>query len=193
MRLTLAAAVLLTATALARAEDAPKAADAEKVADDGLEALRKADWKAYAELLHPDSLKAFRDEIVPALKAADKAGKADKELLGIFDGAKDVETVLAWKPEEFFVKTMTSLTRAPATKAMFTTRKAKVVGTVLEGKDLAHVVVRVTVKVDPVEMKYVGVVQLKRKGDKWKLLADDLVSGLATGVKRTCELQTSRP
>jgi hypothetical protein len=42
-------------------------------------------------------------------------------------------------------------------------------------------------------MKYIAVVQLKQHGGKWKLLADDLVSRLATGVKRTCELQVSRP
>jgi hypothetical protein len=192
MRLTLTFALLTVATC-ARAEDAPKPADAEKVAAAGLEAMSKADWKVYAELLHPDSLKAFRDVIVPALKAAARANKADRELLGIFGGAKDVETVLAWKPKDFFVKTMSALTRVPATKAMFTSRKAKVVGTVLEGKELAHVVVRVAVTVDTVEMKYVGVVQLKQHGSKWKLLADDLVTRLATGVKRTCELHVSRP
>jgi hypothetical protein len=33
--------------------------------------------------------------IVPALEAADKANKAGNKLLGVFGGARDVETVLA--------------------------------------------------------------------------------------------------
>lgn len=189
MRLTVAALVLLTTAVGARAEEAPKTADAEKVAASGHEALSKADWKAYAELLHPDSLKEFRDEIVPALKAADKKQKVDKDVLAIFSGAKDVETVLSWKEEEFFVKIMTSLSRVPATDAMFTTRKAKAVGCVLEGKELAHVVTRTTVKVDREEMKFVGVTSLKLHKGKWKLLPDDLVMGLGKGVKQTLELQ----
>jgi hypothetical protein len=189
MRLSVAAVVLLTTAVSARAEDAPKPADAEKAATAGLEAMGKADWKAYAARLHPDSLKAFRDAIVPALKSADKKSKVDKEVLAIFSGAKDVETVLSWKEEEFFVKVMTSLSRVPATGAMFTSRKSRVVGCVLEGKELAHVVTRTTVKIDKEEMKFVGVVSLKLHKGKWKLLADDLVMGLAKGVKQTLELQ----
>jgi hypothetical protein len=171
------------------AADAPKAADAEKVAATGLEAISKADWKTYADNLHPDSLKAFRDKVVPALKALDKAGKADKEMLAIFGEAKDVKTILDWKPKEFFVRTMTSLTRVPATKAMFTTRESKVIGSTLEGKELAHVVVRTTYKIDKMEIKYVGVVSLQIDDGKWKLLGDEIVMSLADGVKRTFELQ----
>src|SRR4051794_19491908 len=104
MRVPFAIALLLAAP-LARA-DAPKAADAEKVAASSLEALAKADWKAYAELMHPDSLAAFRKQIVPALQAADKAGKVNADVLAIFGGAKDVETVVGWKPEKLFVEVM---------------------------------------------------------------------------------------
>jgi hypothetical protein len=167
---------------------APRAADAEKVATKGLEAISKADWKTYADNLHPDSLKAFRDKVVPALKALDEAGKADKEMLGIFDGAKDVKTVLEWKPKEFFVRTMKSLTRYEPTKAMFTMRESKVIGRTLEGKDLAHVVARTTYKIDKTENQYVGVVSLKFDDGKWKLLGDELVMKMADGVKRTCDL-----
>ena len=106
------ASVLLTAASLAAA-DAPKPADAEKVAAAASEAMTKVDWKAYAELMHPDSLTEFRKKIVPALEAADKAGKLNKELLGIFDGAEDLKTVLAWKPKEFFTRVMTSLSKVP--------------------------------------------------------------------------------
>lgn len=189
MRWPLICCALLASAGLARAEDNPKPADAEKVAASGLKALSKPDWKAYAELLHPDALKEFRDAIVPALKAADKKAKVDGEVLAIFSGAKDVDTVLSWKEEDFFVRVMSSLSRVPQTDALFTSRKAQVVGCALEGKELAHVVTRMTVKVDKDEMKFVTVVTLKLHKGKWKLLADDLVLNLAKGVKQTLELQ----
>lgn len=191
MRHPLALALLLTAAPLALADE-PKPRDAEKATAEGLDALQKADWQAYARLLHPDSLKSFRDVVVPALVAADKAGKADKDLLALFGDAKDVEAVKKWTPSEVFVKTMTSLTRVETTRAMFSTRRSRVIGSVPEGDGQRHVVVRVTQKAGEVELKRVEVVTARLHGGKWTLQADDFVSGLAEGVKQTCEIHKPR-
>ena len=47
----------------------------EMVAKASFEAAKNQDWKRYAELLHPDSLRDFRALFLPVLQAAAKHGR----------------------------------------------------------------------------------------------------------------------
>jgi hypothetical protein len=166
--LTLTLAALLLVPAL-RAAPVPETnwADAEKAAEAAQEAARKQDWAAYARHLHPDGLRHFRGILLPTLEAARKRGQEPADLLACFEGGKDVATVLAWSPEEFFARFMKkSIGDGPA-------------------KELcrAHVVVRVTTKWPTGEMSRMEVLSLSRHAGAWKLELGDPMRVLAESMK----------
>jgi hypothetical protein len=182
--LTLTLAALLLVPAL-RAAPVPETnwADAEKAAEAAQEAARKQDWAAYARHLHPDGLRHFRGILLPTLEAARKRGQEPADLLACFEGGKDVATVLAWSPEEFFARFMKkSIGDGPA-KELFGAAHTKLIGTVREGEGRAHVVVRVTTKWPTGEMSRMEVLSLSRHAGAWKLELGDPMRVLAESMK----------
>jgi hypothetical protein len=154
-----------------------------------MEAGRKMDWKAYANLVHPDSLGDYRKMWLPVLQAAAKAGP-DKQadLLPLFAGAKNLKSVLALKPMELFVCSMKGMaSQFPAPKAGPLNVEEKALGVVREGGDLAHVVVRTRTKHGGREVTKVEVISLKRSGTEWKVLLPDAVREVADTFRRTLQ------
>jgi hypothetical protein len=186
--------VLLVLSARPQAADPkPKGEGAaiDKVVAASLEAARKMDWKGYAELLHPDSLQDYKRMWVPVFQAAAKKGPAERaELLSLFENATDLKAVIALKPKEFFVSSMKGMAAAfgplvPAPKKGPVHVDVKVLGTVREGRDLAHAVVRVRTKSEKTELTKVELITLKRSGPEWRLLLPDAVRGLAEHFRRS--------
>jgi hypothetical protein len=169
-------AVLLIACA---ADPLPEKEDAavRAVVEGAFRDSAKKDWASYAKRLDPAGLKTFRDDWVEVLKNAAKAGR-EKELLALFSGAPDTKTLLGYTPEEFFARFMKgALASAPPPPA----GKAKVLGVVAEGPDLAHVVVRGTRKVPGAGKGAVEVVTVRKAGGVWKAeLPKELVMVAAT-------------
>jgi len=177
---------------LCRAGDAkPQHADAaiEKVVADNMEAARKGDWNRYAELVHAESLEDYKNMWLPALTAAAKKGP-DKQAdwLPAFDKATDFKSVIALKPKEFFVSSMSGMTslfsKGSASPSSFY-GDGKIIGTVHEGDDQAYVVVRTRRKLDGAEMTKVEVIALKRSGTEWKMMLPDVVRTMAETFTRT--------
>lgn len=165
---------LLISVTFCRASGQPddrQVAAVEKVVIAALDAGQKHDWQRYTELVHPEAIKDFRAILAPALMAAQKENREDQAgLLSFFDGATDLKAVLAWEPKEFFVRFMKKAdSQAPLKDKLFSTT-TKVLGTILEGSDQAHVVTRVTLKRQKVEIRKVAVVTLKRSGSEWKVM-----------------------
>jgi hypothetical protein len=125
----------------------------------------KKDWTAYAKRMDPAGLKSFRDNWVPLLNTAAKNGR-DNDLLVLFDGARDVKTALAWTPEEFFARFMKGSTQAINAN---TEGKTEVIGVVAEGKNVAHVVVRLKQKVPAGEHAVVDVMTVRKTDAGWKV------------------------
>lgn len=139
-------------------------AAARAVAEGAIADAVKKDWAAYATRMDPAGLKAFRDNWVPTLTAAAKSGR-ENELLDLFDGAKDAKTVLAWTPEEFFARFMKGATKAVPSVAE---GKTEVVGVLGEGKDRAHVVVRVKRKLPAGEHAAMDVMTIRKTDAGWR-------------------------
>jgi hypothetical protein len=165
----------------APAKPEPANAAIEKVVADNLEAAKKGDWKRYAELIHPDSLDDYKKMWLPALTAAKKAPDQQGALLPLFDGAKDVQSLIDLKPEEFVVRSMKGIAAQfrQADNPGPLAAESKIIGTVREGEDRAHVVVRTRRKFGEAEMAQVEVVSLKRSGTEWKMLLPDSVRIMA--------------
>jgi hypothetical protein len=205
MKLYLYAATLalsLSSVAVAPAAPVPEGgseAAAREAAVSCLEAIRKRDWKALADLLEPASLQSFKDTVTPALKRAAKNPAADFQagvVLGIL-GEADPEKLLALPPKEFFVA-FTKATLAEGSKWLFAGMETQVVGTVREGRDLIHVLYRAKGKVrfaegmddrgkDGIkrlqmegEVTRLGTLTLKRAGGGWKALVPDELRYIAS-------------
>src|SRR5262249_6141631 len=104
-----------------------------------LDATRKMDWNAYADLIHPESLQAYQKMWLPILEDAKDKPDRQAELLPLFDKPNDVKRLMALKPREFFIRSMKAMT-ANSTFPKFPGKSTQtILGTVREGTDLAHV------------------------------------------------------
>ena len=157
----------------------------EKVVAASGQATRKGDWDAIAALIHPDSLQDFKALFVHVLQAAAKKGGDEQaDLLTLFDGAKDLKTVLAWEPKEFFARFAKGYASRAPLKETFASTTSTVLGMVPEGSDQVHVVARATRTIEKAEISRVDVVTLKRSGREWKMLLPSELRLVAETIKR---------
>lgn len=179
----------LVATPVRGADPKPRPADAaiEKVVADSLEAGRATNWRGYADLVHPDSLREYKDMWLPVLRAATRERpEKQADLLSAFDQATDLKTLMALRPKDFFVPSMKGMaSQIPSLAANPPDADGKIIGTVHEGDDRAYVVVRTRLKGAHGEQTKVEVVSLKRSGAEWKLLLPDVVRIMAETFRRT--------
>jgi len=157
----------------------------EKVVAASEQAARKGDWDTFAALIHPDSLQDFKALFVPVLQAAAKKGGDEQaDLLTLFDGAKNLKTVLTWEPKEFFARFAKGYASRAPLKDTFASTTRRVLGMVSEGSTQVHVVVRATRKIEKAEISRVEVVTLKRSGRDWKMLLPSELRVVAETIKR---------
>src|SRR5437870_897340 len=108
------ASLVLVCSTPGWADDLKSAADnaaIEKVVEASLKATGAADWKEYAELVHPDSLQQFKAMWLPILQRAAKNAAAEQtELLSLFEKGNDLKSLIAMNAKEFFVSSMKGLT-----------------------------------------------------------------------------------
>jgi hypothetical protein len=178
--------LLASLSACQAAEPVPEKESAaiDKVVAASGQAARKGDWDAFAALIHPDSLQNFKALFVPVLQAAaKKGGGGQADLLTLFEGAKDLKTVLAWEPKEFFVRFMKEYASAPL-KVNCPSGTIRVLGMVPEGSAQVHVVVRAIRTIEKTEISRVDVVTLKRSGRGWKMLLPSELRVVAETIKR---------
>jgi uncharacterized protein (TIGR03066 family) len=179
--------LMASLSACQAAEPVPEKESAaiEKVVAASGQATRKGDWDAFAALIHPDSLQDFKALFVPVLQAAAKKGGDEQaDLLTLFDGAKDLKTVLAWQPKEFFARFAKGYTSRAPLKETFASTTSTVLGMVPEGSDQVHVVVRATRTIEKAKISRVDVVTLKRSGREWKMLLPSELRVVAETIKR---------
>src|SRR5262245_42331334 len=156
-----------------------------KVVAASMEAARKGDWEGYAGLVHSESLRDYKSMWLPVLQAAAKGAPAKQaDLLALFDKATDLKSVLALKPKEFFVSSMKGMA-AQTTMPKPVTAKTdeKILGTVREGNNLAHVLIRTRAKYQQTEVNKVDVVTLKRSDTEWRIILPEAVRIMAKAFR----------
>jgi hypothetical protein len=196
---SLSVGLSLLCTTLCQGGDVkPTRADAaiEKVAAASMAATARSDWKAYAELVHPESLQDYKNMWLPVLQATTKRGPEQQaELLSLFNKAKDLKSVSGLTPKEFFVNSMKGLaSQFKGAAALFPVPQvgsaavdSRIIGTVHDGADLAYVVVRTRIKYPGTDLTKVDVVTVKRSGKEWKIMLPDVVRVMADTFRRTLQ------
>jgi len=166
----LGTAVLFAAPATAQSADD----EAIVVAGNYVDAMRASDFDGMAALMHPVSLAELRDIFSPVL--ASEAGPGIISAIGLPPPAQ----LSSMSDSEFFAAFMRAIVAGDATMAeALRQANADLLGSVPEGADTVHVVYRMRMKIEGVEVSEMEVLSLGRWENTWRgLLAGDL-AGLA--------------
>lgn len=180
---------ILATTALTAAdpEQGEIEAEVKAVVQASYEACRAAKWEAYAKLMDPRDLAEFKQKLRPVLQAAPQNPTAPGQgLLDLFDGGKDLKTVAAWQPQEFFARFMRGTANTTPLWQGNANLKYKIVGIVRENAEQAHALVRVEKTMMTLKITRMEVVSLRRvAGVDWKISMPEELRGLAQTLSLT--------
>ena len=173
-------ALLALVLAFAPAAVLAEAQSPEYVAKVGLDLVSKQDWPAYTHLMHPEALRSMKQMFRPIVAADDK-GEATRGLFGVVS-LKDYD---AASDSALFCSLMVNLMKiAPTMADVVKNAEYTVIGSVPEGKDLAHVVYRVHTAAEEVQVTKVAAITLRRHGESWRFLLSGNIEGLVSALKK---------
>jgi hypothetical protein len=159
-------------------DDSPEAA-----ARKALVALKEDRLDDFAKAMHPEALKRFKTLMVAIVDAAAKEGK-EKSVLALFSGVSGSEELKKLNDTDFFVSFYRGLTRLrPEMKDLVAGAELQTLGHVMEGKETAHVVYRMTTKLEGATITKMNVMSLQRTADGWALLLSGDIEGVADLLK----------
>jgi len=147
------------------------------VAERVLASLSRKDADAFTRDVHPEALAAFRANVVRIL---DQSATPDQRAQGLrfFGGARSVDELRKMPAERVFIAYMRGVFgRMPAAPEVRITNS--VIGEVLEGDALAHIVYRARIASPKESVANVTVLSLRRSPGGWKALLDGDLQGLA--------------
>ena len=168
-----------------------------QVAEEAFSAMSKLDWAAYSQLMHADALEKFRAVLTPAIDLivpADSLGNVP-DSVSIFGGTLSTKQLVTGSDSSFFVSIMDVVFSGQTQlQSTFQAMRNVVVGSVSEGGDVVHVVVRTTI-VDPnirLDLEEVNAVTLKLSGNEWKMMLTTKIRGLADLIAQSLRQQSFR-
>lgn len=167
-----AALIILACSGAAAQTESP-----EEVSRRYFEAMEKSDWKANAALMHPDELARFRAVFMPLMDSP-KGAEGAQELFGLNSTAEFAKL----SDQEVFEKFLVTVMGRSDMSELLSTMRSTVIGSVMEGKDTAHVLYRMRMDVFGTEVVEIEVSTLKRYGDTWRLALDKDTEGMAESI-----------
>lgn len=172
----LAAILLATATL-------PAATEPEALARQQLDAIKQGAWSSYASAMHPKALARFKEMMMPMVEAMEAGDKSSSEQMrqALF-GGKALDELKKASPQQFFEVFMGSMAKLPGMGDAMKGTSGEVLGRVMEGDKVAHVLVRTTVDVPGVveNFRKLEVISAEKEGEQWKgLLSGDMELQLA--------------
>jgi hypothetical protein len=174
----------LLTTPLPADEPKAKTETPEDVAKRAVAALKEDRLDDFAKAMHPEALKAFKSALVSIAETADKGGQG-KEILGLFKGVDDLDELKKLDDVPFFVSFYRGITRVqPALKQALAGAESQIIGHVLEGKDIAHVVHRMTVTVEGTKVAKTDVISMRKTETGWGMLLSGDLENMTTMLKR---------
>ena len=145
------------------------------------EQLEKGDFKAAAAFFDPPALSEFRDSLGIINEAPAAAQQQFRE--AFFGAGATAESVAKMSNQDFFASFLRTALAQAKELGKVNFDGMEILGEVMEGPDLAHVVTRNTVSVGDIEVEGMEVVSCRRRGDEWKLLVSSQMKGLANQIR----------
>lgn len=156
----------------------------EQVSQEFLQATRDTNWSRVAALLHPAALAQFHGLFAPVLECqTPQASEARRELFGITSAVQ-----AARMPDSVLIAALFRATagREAGLASILHTAQLQVLGHVAEGPDTVHVVSRLSVSIDSMQIGQMEVISLARDGPTWRVLLKSDLSAIAVMLRRLC-------
>jgi len=145
-----------------------------------MEAMRRGDWKTCAELMHPDALAQLKRLFRPLV-----AGDQGRTVGTLFFNVRTPAEYERLTEPQAFERLMRGLIQMmPDMRAMMGASSFNIVGHVPEAPDVAHVVYRMKMSTQGIEMTKTTVMSLRRSGTSWRGLLTGDIEGLAAAFAR---------
>lgn len=161
----------------------------EQVAVRYMDAIRSSDWAGAAALMHPEALRELHELFRPILEAPEGA-----EFRRMLLGVNDVQEAVAASDTLVFVSLMRlTVSQESGLGDALRSATARVLGTVPEGPDTAHVVARMVLSIQGVSASVMEVTSFRRWGTTWRGLLKGELSAMAAALRRSLEQARREP
>jgi hypothetical protein len=145
-------------------------------------AMRSRDWNRLSSLMHSDALSDFRDMLQPVIELPE-AGEFRRALFG----SPNRDAIDALPNAEFFERFIGAMfSQTPAIGDMLDDADMQVIGRVMEG-ETAHVVSRLDMSIEGVDVSKMEVMSFKREKDEWRALLTGEVSSVAAALRNSTQ------
>jgi hypothetical protein len=146
------------------------------------EAMRGGEWDTAARLMHPEALAQFRQMMLPAFQA-EGPGRSLRDQF--FDGMTEAR-IRHLSDTAFFARFFRGMMALnPELLGVVQGAEIAMVGHVLEGEDVAHVVYRMQMQMDEMTFTKLDVMSVKRHGATWRGLLTGTMEGLVAALSGT--------
>ncbi len=161
---------VFTVPVCADQDQAPQATTPEEVAVAVMEATQEARYDDYAELMHPDALAEFKNNVMPIFNAVQQQAPGDtNQFLQMFGRVDSWQTLNELTDRELLASVYAGAMEInPQYAQLLQNATMKVLGTVSEGQDTVHVLSRVTMNAQGDTVHSVEVTSLERVDSKWR-------------------------
>jgi hypothetical protein len=171
----LLAGLLMAAPGLA-AQDTP-----EQVVQRYFDTFRTADYAGNVALMHPEALASMK-ETMAGLAAL--PGAAEDPGFNATFGVSSLAEFNQLAPAALFERILRSQLEDPEMREILSSAQTTVLGHVLEGDSVAHVVYRMRMNIGEMSMDQVQVTPLKRADGQWKVLLTGSLAGMMNAIPR---------
>jgi hypothetical protein len=155
----------------------------EQVAVRYMGAIRSSDWAGAAALMHPEALRELHELFRPILEAPEGA-----EFRRMLLGVNDVQEAVAASDTLVFVSLMRlTVSQESGLGDALRSATARVLGTVPEGPDTAHVVARMALSIQGVSASVMEVTSFRRWGTTWRGMLKGELTAMAAALRRSLE------
>lgn len=149
----------------------------EMVVDQYFRFLEVEDWKSIADLTHPEALEDAID-IIRTFSSSNEATR--KSMAESFGGSFSIDTLDKVDPRVVYAKFLEVMIGGlgKAVPGEVLDSEMEVVGPVLEGNDLAHVVYRITTELDGATIEKMMVQSVQTHHGRWLLLNGEEIASM---------------
>jgi len=174
--LTVAALVPMLASSAAAQQETPEA-----VVGQIITALKGGDFGRMTGLMHPTALHQMRTMLDPILAAEGAELDSARKLL--FGFRTRAEATAASDSAIMAGLMRFGFGQQPAVAEAMRSSSYKIIGTVREGPDTAHVVARISMNIEGIHVSQVDVTSLMRSGTTWRAMLKGDLSDMAAKLR----------
>lgn len=170
----LMAALVMSAHGLA-AQESP-----EQVMERYYDTFRTGDYAANVALMHPEALQSMKETLagLAAMPGAEEA----PEFAQMF-GVSSIEEFNQLAPAALFERILRAQLEQPEMREVLSNAQVNVLGHVMEGDSVAHVVYRMRMGIGEMTVDQVQVAPLKRANGEWRVLLTGSFAGMMNAAR----------